>query len=89
MGCIAHKVGGFIGTPKRFDMRGPYEPRYSSSNVIFYDAFRFRFRFRNVAIYYYGKIEIDAGIVNVTIDKNILRYNLSRRCSKRPYRLNK
>lgn len=85
MGCIAHKVGGFIGTPKWFDMRGSYEPRYSSSNVIFYNAFRFR----NVAIYYYGKIEIDAGIVNATIDKNILRYNLSSRCSKRPYRLNK
>ena len=85
MGCIAHKVGGFTGTPKRFDVRGSFEPRYSSSNVIFYNAFRFR----NVAIYYYGKIEIDTGIVNVTIDKNILRYNLSRRCLKRPYRLNK
>lgn len=50
-------------------MRGSYEPRYSSSNVIFLNAFRFR----NVAIYYYEKIEIDAGIVNATIDKNILR----------------
>ena len=85
MGCIAHKVGGFTGTPKWFDVRGSCEPRYSSSNVIFYNAFRFR----NVAIYQYGKIEIDADIVNATIDKNILRYNLSRRYSKRPYRLNK
>lgn len=85
MGCIAHKVGGFTGTPKRFDMRGSFEPRYSSSNVIFYNAFRFR----NVAIYYYGKIEIDAGTVNADRDVNTLRYNLSRRYAKCPYRLNK
>lgn len=80
MGCIAHKVGGFTGTPKRFDVRGSFEPRYSSSNVIFYNAFRFR----NVAIYYYGKIEIDAGIVNATIDKNILRYNPIKMILKTP-----
>ena len=85
MGCIAHKVGGFTGTPKRFDARGSYEPRYSSSNVIFYNAFRFR----NVAIYHYGEIGIDAGIVSVGRDVNTLRYNLSRRYAKRPYRLNK
>lgn len=80
MGCIAHKVGGFTGTPKRFDVRGSFEPRYSSSNVIFYNAFRFR----NVAIYYYGKIEIDAGIVNATIDKNILRYKSIKTILKTP-----
>lgn len=77
--------GGFKGTPKRFDVRGSFEPRYSSSNVIFYNAFRFR----NVAIYYYGKIGIDAGIVNADRDVNTLRYNLSRRYAKCPYRLNK
>ena len=81
MGYIAHKEWGFIGTPNMFDMRGSFEPRYSSSNVIFYNAFRFR----NVDIYQYGKIEIDEGIVRATIDKNIL----SRRYSRRPYRLNK
>lgn len=64
--------GGFIGTPKRLDMRGSFEPRYSSSNVIFLNAFRFR----NVAIYRYGKIEIDAGIVNADRVKNTLRYNI-------------